>query len=186
MAGVLKEPYGSARYVRVVWSLAESDDRRAERSSHGCRKDAQRDARHANSTAPAQQGPRAADAVDPPAQREPVQRHGPAVPDHHGARSGQRRTSPVAYFSDGAGGWFIVASAGGSVRHPGWYHNIAAHPDSVTAEVSGTTHRVRVEQLEGEPRERAWAEIVSRAPRYESYRSKTDRQIPVLRLTLVP
>jgi deazaflavin-dependent oxidoreductase (nitroreductase family) len=103
-----------------------------------------------------------------------------------GARSGQRRTSPVAYFSDGAGGWFIVASANGAARHPGWYHNIAANPDSVWAEVSGTTHRVRVEQLDGEPRERAWAEIARRAPRYDGYRSKTDRQLPVLRLTPVP
>lgn len=103
-----------------------------------------------------------------------------------GAHSRQRRTSPVAYFGNGAGGWFIAASANGAARHPGWYHNIAANPDSVWAEVSGTTHRVRVEQLEGEPRERAWAEIVSRAPRYDGYRSKTDRQIPVLRLTPVP
>jgi deazaflavin-dependent oxidoreductase (nitroreductase family) len=103
-----------------------------------------------------------------------------------GARSGQRRTSPVAHFSDGAGGWFIVASANGAARHPGWYHNIVANPDSVWAEVSGTTHRVRVEQLDGEPRERAWAEVVRRAPRYDSYRSKTDRQLPVLRLTPVP
>jgi deazaflavin-dependent oxidoreductase (nitroreductase family) len=103
-----------------------------------------------------------------------------------GARSGEKRQVPVSRYAEPDGSWLVVASSGGSAGNPGWYHNIAANPDSVWAEVSGTTHRVRVEQLEGEPRERAWAEIVSRAPRYDGYRSKTDRQIPVLRLTPVP
>ena len=74
-----------------------------------------------------------------------------------GARSGERRTAPVARFDDGQGGWIIVASAGGAAQHPGWYHNIAAHPDQVWAEVSGTKHRVEVDQIQGEARDRAWA-----------------------------
>src|SRR2546422_11402848 len=79
-----------------------------------------------------------------------------------GATSGERRTNPVARFDDGEGGWIIVASGGGTVHHPAWYHNIVAHPDSVQAEVSGTTHRVRVTQLDGEARDPAWATAVSR------------------------
>jgi len=76
-----------------------------------------------------------------------------------------------------------LPSAGGSAHHPGWYHNIAAHPDQVWAEVSGVTHRVQVEQLHGDPRDRAWALITERAPRFTGYLAKTDRQLPVLRLT---
>jgi deazaflavin-dependent oxidoreductase (nitroreductase family) len=100
-----------------------------------------------------------------------------------GARSGKRRTTPVVRFDGGEGRWLIVASAGGAATHPAWYHNIVAHPDQVWAEVGGTEHRVAVEQLDGEERERAWATVVRQAPRFDGYRGKTDRQMPVLRLT---
>jgi deazaflavin-dependent oxidoreductase (nitroreductase family) len=102
-----------------------------------------------------------------------------------GARSGQHRTNPVARFDDGDN-WIIVASAAGAVTHPAWYHNIVAHPDDVWAEVGGTKHRVQVEQLEGEARERAWELVTDKAPRFKSYLAKTDRPLPVLRLTPLP
>jgi deazaflavin-dependent oxidoreductase (nitroreductase family) len=102
-----------------------------------------------------------------------------------GARSGQSRTTPVARVADD-GGWIIVASAGGAATHPAWYHNIAAHPDQVWVEFSGTKQRVKVEQLEGEARERAWATVTEQIPRFKGYLDKTDRQLPVLRLTPVP
>jgi deazaflavin-dependent oxidoreductase (nitroreductase family) len=102
-----------------------------------------------------------------------------------GARSGQARTTPVARFEDGQGSWLVVASANGAVTHPSWYHNIVAHPDDVTAEVAGIRHRVQVEQLEGQARTDAWRLIVQRAPRFAGYETKTDRQLPVLRLTPV-
>ena len=103
-----------------------------------------------------------------------------------GARSGQQRTNPVTRFDDGHGGWFIVASSGGSAQHPGWYHNIAAAPDQVWAEVSGVKHHVTVDQLTGEPRDRAWAQIIERFPRYQGYTDKTDRELPILDLTPRP
>jgi deazaflavin-dependent oxidoreductase (nitroreductase family) len=68
---------------------------------------------------------------------------------------------------------------------PRLYHNIVAHPDQVQAEVSGTTYHVTVDQLEGEARERAWATVVASQPRFGSYTHKTDRVLPVLRLTPV-
>jgi deazaflavin-dependent oxidoreductase (nitroreductase family) len=102
-----------------------------------------------------------------------------------GARSGETRTNPVARFDDGGGGWIIVASSGGTAKHPGWYHNIVAHPEQVRAEVGGKTHRVTVDQLEGEARDRAWGVVVAKAPRFGGYTQKTDRVLPVLRLTPV-
>jgi F420H(2)-dependent quinone reductase len=44
-----------------------------------------------------------------------------------GAKTGQKRRSTVARLPDGEEAWLVVASAGGSARHPAWYHNIAAH-----------------------------------------------------------
>jgi deazaflavin-dependent oxidoreductase (nitroreductase family) len=100
-----------------------------------------------------------------------------------GARSGRRRVNPVARFDDGKGGWLVVASFGGAARHPGWYHNIAAHPVQVWAEVSGTTYRVDTEQLDGTAHDDAWAQITAQSPSFLEYADKTDRHIPVLRLT---
>ncbi len=102
-----------------------------------------------------------------------------------GARSGAHRGTPVARFDDGTGGWIIVASAGGAAQHPSWYHNIAAHPDQVQVEVGGTEHRVLVKQLDGEERAEAWSRVVEHVTRFEGYTTKTDRRLPVLRLTPV-
>ena len=103
-----------------------------------------------------------------------------------GARSGAHRSTSLARFPDGRGGWYILASNGGAITHPAWYHNIAAHPDQVWAEVDGTRHRVAVEQLSGEERDRAWQQMTARSPSFEGYASRTDRALPVLRLTPVP
>jgi deazaflavin-dependent oxidoreductase (nitroreductase family) len=103
-----------------------------------------------------------------------------------GARTGERRTTPVARFDDGRGGWLVVASFGGAARHPGWYHNIAAHPDQVWAEVRGVVHRVEAEQLAGPAHDDAWAHVTARSPSFIGYLDKTDRHIPVLRLAPVP
>ena len=100
-----------------------------------------------------------------------------------GARSGQARTNPVARFEDGTGGWYVVASAGGAAKHPGWYHNIAAHPEQVWVEFGGTKRRVKVEQLSGDERSEVWQQVVTRSPNFGNYPNKTDREIPVLRLT---
>jgi hypothetical protein len=49
--------------------------------------------------------------------------------------------------------------------------------------VAGTRHQVRVEQLDGDTRDQAWATITTKAPRFSTYRDKTDRSLPVLCLT---
>jgi deazaflavin-dependent oxidoreductase (nitroreductase family) len=100
-----------------------------------------------------------------------------------GAKSGQERQSTVARFADGDDGWVVVASAAGSARHPAWYHNIAAHPDQVWIEFGGRHMRVTATQLEGHARAQAWQRITQLQPRYSSYEQKTDRAIPVIRLT---
>ena len=100
-----------------------------------------------------------------------------------GAKSGEKRQSTVSRFADGEDAWLVVASAGGSVRNPDWYHNIAAHPDQVWIEFGGTQMRVHPRQLEGEAREQAWQRITSSQPRYAGYQNKTDRSIPVIRLS---
>jgi len=100
-----------------------------------------------------------------------------------GAKSGQKRQSTVARFADGDDAWLVVASAGGAAHHPAWYHNIAAHPDQVWVEFGGKQLRVTPTQLDGDERAQAWQRITQSQPRYRGYEQKTDRAIPVIRLT---
>jgi deazaflavin-dependent oxidoreductase (nitroreductase family) len=100
-----------------------------------------------------------------------------------GAKTGQQRQTLLGCFPDGDNAWLIVASAGGNVTNPAWYHNLAAHPDQVRAEVRGKTVRVTPVQLAGPERDAAWHRIVTEQPRYAGYEKKTDRQLPVIRLT---
>jgi deazaflavin-dependent oxidoreductase (nitroreductase family) len=99
-----------------------------------------------------------------------------------GRRSGQERTTPLAWFPGGDGTWLIVASAAGTAQNPGWYRNIAAHPDQVQIEFRDGKIPVRAEQLAGEDRAQAWARVVAAQPRYAKYQEKTDRELPVIRL----
>jgi deazaflavin-dependent oxidoreductase (nitroreductase family) len=100
-----------------------------------------------------------------------------------GRKSGQERTSPLGWVSDGNGGWLIAASANGAAGIPAWYHNLAAAPDKARIEIDGATIPVSAEQLHGTEREAAWQTLTAGIPRFGGYAEKTDREIPVIRLT---
>jgi len=100
-----------------------------------------------------------------------------------GARSGELRTTPVLSFPEGDSAWLVVASFGGSVSHPAWYLNMARHPEDTWVEVDGRRVRVTPRSLAGEERARAWERITSESHRFTGYQEKTDREIPVVRLT---
>ena len=100
-----------------------------------------------------------------------------------GRRSGQERVNPVGWWPGPDGSWLICASANAAVDNPAWYYNLAAHSDRVSIEVNGETIAVTAEQLRGPEREQAWRQITTAAPRFAEYQTKTDRQLPVIRLT---
>ena len=100
-----------------------------------------------------------------------------------GTKSGEKRQSTVTRFADGDDAWLVVASAGGATSNPAWYHNIAAHPDQVWIEFGGKQQRVVPSQLAGDERAQAWQRITQAQPRYAGYEKKTDREIPVIKLT---
>ncbi len=103
-----------------------------------------------------------------------------------GRRSGQPRETPVAWFADGDSddARLIVASGGGS-QHPGWYLNLMEHPDQASIELPGRDAvPVAPHRLDGADREQAWQRIAAAQPRIAKYQSKSDREYPVVRLTL--
>ena len=99
-----------------------------------------------------------------------------------GARSGKERTHILGGFADGDG-WLVVGSKAGAATHPAWFINLAKHPDKVWLEVGKRKFKVRPELLKGAEREAAMSKVVDLAPRYGQYQHKTDREIPVVRLT---
>lgn len=93
------------------------------------------------------------------------------------------RTTPVGYFAEGKDSWLIAASAAGAPKNPAWYYNIAAHPDQVRIELGGRQIDVTATQLHGDERDRAWQKITTEVAQFAKYEQKTDREIPVIRLT---
>ena len=95
-----------------------------------------------------------------------------------GRKSGKRRTHPLLCEPDGEN-LVVIASKGGTDRHPAWYYNLRANPET-TAWWRGERRRVRArEATEGE-RPRLWALMAEAYPTYEDYQRRTDRQIPVI------
>lgn len=103
-----------------------------------------------------------------------------------GAKTGRTRTTPVGGFPDGENSWLVVASLGGAAHHPAWFFNMAKHPDDVWLEAGKQRFKVRAQSLEGPERAEALARIAATAPRYGTYQQKTDREIPIVRLTRQP
>ena len=98
--------------------------------------------------------------------------------EHVGAKSGTRRTSPLAYVADRRD-VVLVASKGGYERHPAWYHNLRAHPD-VTVQIGRERRPVRAREADADERERLWPMAVRIWAGYSDYQRRTERQIPSL------
>jgi len=102
-----------------------------------------------------------------------------------GAKSGEERVVALGGFQNGDDAWLIVASKGGSKTHPSWLNNMIKHPDDIWLEVGKRKMKVRAEALTGAAREEAYGRIAAEAPNYGEYPKKTDRVIPIIRLTPV-
>ena len=98
-----------------------------------------------------------------------------------GAKSGEQRVTPTAYF-DIDGKIYIVGSAAGRDRDPAWAFNIRAHPD-VSVEIGTDPPRnVTAHELPRTERDRVYAVVAERAPGFAEYETRTERVIPVFEL----
>jgi deazaflavin-dependent oxidoreductase (nitroreductase family) len=98
--------------------------------------------------------------------------------DHVGAKSGRKRTSPLVYGRDGEN-LVLVASKGGHPKNPAWFHNLIAHPDT-TVQVGSKRIPVHARAAAATERERLWALMVGVYRGYETYRARTEREIPLV------
>lgn len=97
-----------------------------------------------------------------------------------GAKSGQPRLSPLAYFPDGDG-MLIVGSFAGADKHPAWVHNLRAHPQA-RVEVGTDTFDVTSRELPRAERDEVYPKLVEIAPVFGDYQAKTSRVIPLFEL----
>jgi deazaflavin-dependent oxidoreductase (nitroreductase family) len=98
-----------------------------------------------------------------------------------GRRSGEPRTMPLIYRSDGDR-WIVVASKGGAPANPSWFENLMADPEA-TIEVQSEQVPVRATTAEGEERSRLWSLMAQVWPAYDDYQARTEREIPVVVLS---
>jgi deazaflavin-dependent oxidoreductase (nitroreductase family) len=99
-----------------------------------------------------------------------------------GAKSGQPRVSPLAYFRiDGK--LLIIGSFAGSDVNPAWVHNLRANP-AARVEIGTDSSDVTARELPSGERDELFGQIAAAAPGFAEYQAKTTRVIPVFELQL--
>jgi deazaflavin-dependent oxidoreductase (nitroreductase family) len=106
-----------------------------------------------------------------------------------GAKSGKTHVIPVLGLPQSDDGWLVIASAAGSPKHPGWYHNIVAQPSfEVESANTGsiTTSQVSAHELDDSEYAAGWAQFTALGDTFLDYEKKTEgRRMPIFRLTKV-
>ncbi|OLF06015.1 cation-binding protein [Actinophytocola xinjiangensis] len=98
-----------------------------------------------------------------------------------GAGSDFSHTVPIRYLPDGGGRVLVVASAGGSPRHPAWFTDLVARP-RVVVEDGVFVYDAEATVLTGAERDAAFARAVEVDPGWGVDQRSTARVIPVVAL----
>ena len=101
-----------------------------------------------------------------------------------GAKSGEHRVSPLAYFRvDGK--LIIVGSFAGAPVNPAWVHNLRANPQA-RIEIGGQSGvralDVTTRELPPDERNALFERITTAAPGFADYQANTSRVIPLFEL----
>ncbi|MES3638853.1 nitroreductase family deazaflavin-dependent oxidoreductase [Mycobacterium intracellulare] len=97
-----------------------------------------------------------------------------------GAKSGQPRVSPLAYFHiDGK--LIVIGSFAGAPVSPAWVHNLRDNP-SARVEVGTDAFDVTARELPTEERDALFDKVTAAAPGFAEYQAKTSRVIPLFEL----
>jgi deazaflavin-dependent oxidoreductase (nitroreductase family) len=99
-----------------------------------------------------------------------------------GAKSGQPRTLPLLYLTDGER-LVLMASNYGKTSHPAWYRNLTANPtvEVLAGKRSGTYTASEIK--DAAERDRAWGLALDQYAGYGDYKERAgDRTIPLIRL----
>jgi deazaflavin-dependent oxidoreductase (nitroreductase family) len=95
-----------------------------------------------------------------------------------GRKTGELRTTPLIYLADGER-MVLVASKGGSKRHPLWYRNLEAYPD-VEVQIGRDRIACRSRTASPEEKKSLWPRLLQIYRDYDDYQARTSRDIPVV------
>ena len=96
-----------------------------------------------------------------------------------GRKSGGARTVMLTSPLQIEEGVVIVASKGGSEKHPDWFMNLQENPEAIVETQSGRKAMV-AKILDPDNREARWNEIIQDFKNYDEYQNRTDRVIPLV------
>ena len=95
-----------------------------------------------------------------------------------GRRTGTVRKAPLMRVEH-EGRYAVVASLGGSPKHPVWYLNLLADP-AVSLQDGPDLRDYVAREVSGEEKAEWWARATEVWPAYDGYQAKTSREIPVV------
>ncbi|MGH2903220.1 MAG: nitroreductase family deazaflavin-dependent oxidoreductase [Solirubrobacteraceae bacterium] len=95
-----------------------------------------------------------------------------------GRRSGQPRTAPVVYLSDGER-LIVIGSNAGHERAPAWSLNLEANPIADVELRGGERREVQARIAEGEERAELWRKVNEMYSGFDDYSARTTREIRV-------
>ena len=104
---------------------------------------------------------------------------------HRGRKSGREYVNPMMYLPDHADddAIYVFASKAGAPTNPDWYYNLTTAGEGIV-ERGTEAYPVTVRELQGDERDRIYAEQARRYPGFADYERRTAglRTIPVLEL----
>ena len=96
-----------------------------------------------------------------------------------GRKTGKESIMPLLYGKTDTG-YAIIASKGGSPKHPGWFHNLRAQ-GNVKVKVANDTFEATTRLAKGNERSTIWDNMAKDYPPFTDYQKKAgDREIPVV------
>jgi F420H(2)-dependent quinone reductase len=95
-----------------------------------------------------------------------------------GRRSGRLHTVGLAYF-EFDGEWVLVGSAGGSPHEPHWVRNLRENR-AAWVHLHRRTTPVLAEVLDGAQKEPLWQRVTAKAPIFDEFQAKVERDIPLV------
>jgi len=95
-----------------------------------------------------------------------------------GRKSGEPRVVPLLFLREG-NRVVLVASQGGSDKHPLWYLNLKANP-KVTVQIKDEVLNLTARDAPEQERAEYWPKLTAFYKGFDDYQSWTDRVIPVV------
>ena len=97
-----------------------------------------------------------------------------------GRKTAKAHSVPLLVLTDGPD-WIVVASYGGRPEHPQWYRNLVEQPSAILR-VGAMKISVTAVTMDAHERALWWPRVVDAYSGYGVYASRTEREIPVVRL----